>query len=117
MLAEPSRKLQPMTPFGSMATGAENVKPVPPSGCAQTVWLSFFFDGTGNNLDADVGTQKHSNVAKLYTGNSRCLLGSATGSVPSSSNIGAEACDAASHVNLPVERGTYQSDRPHFGGG
>ncbi len=66
MLAEPSRRLQPMTHVGSMAAGAENVKPIPPSSCAQTLWLSFFFDGTGNNLDADVGTQKHSNVAKLY---------------------------------------------------
>jgi hypothetical protein len=34
--------------------------------CKQTLWFSFFFDGTGNNLDADEGTLKHSNVAKLY---------------------------------------------------
>lgn len=34
--------------------------------CMQTLWFSFFFDGTGNNLDADVGTNKHSNVAKLF---------------------------------------------------
>jgi hypothetical protein len=34
--------------------------------CKQTLWFSFFFDGTGNNLAADEGTQKHSNVAKLY---------------------------------------------------
>lgn len=34
--------------------------------CNQTLWFSFFFDGTGNNLAADVGTLKHSNVAKLY---------------------------------------------------
>lgn len=34
--------------------------------CKQTIWLSFFFDGTGNNLDADIGFLKHSNVAKLY---------------------------------------------------
>jgi hypothetical protein len=37
-----------------------------PGNCAQTVWFSFFFDGTGNNLDADVESLKHSNVAKLY---------------------------------------------------
>ncbi len=37
-----------------------------PASCKQALWLSFFFDGTGNNLDADVGTTKHSNVAKLY---------------------------------------------------
>ena len=34
--------------------------------CVQTLWFSFFFDGTGNNLDADIGTSKHSNVTKLY---------------------------------------------------
>lgn len=34
--------------------------------CSQVLWLSFFFDGTGNNLDADNGTLKHSNVAKIY---------------------------------------------------
>ncbi|MFC0131973.1 T6SS phospholipase effector Tle1-like catalytic domain-containing protein [Massilia eurypsychrophila] len=34
--------------------------------CKQTLWFSFFFDGTGNNLDADEETHKHSNVAKLY---------------------------------------------------
>lgn len=34
--------------------------------CEQRLWLTFFFDGTGNNLEADVGTQKHSNVAKLF---------------------------------------------------
>ena len=34
--------------------------------CRQTLWFSFFFDGTGNNLDADEDFLKHSNVAKLY---------------------------------------------------
>jgi hypothetical protein len=34
--------------------------------CKQKLWFSFFFDGTGNNLEADEGTLKHSNVAKLY---------------------------------------------------
>lgn len=34
--------------------------------CNQTLWFSFFFDGTGNNMVADVGTLKHSNVAKLF---------------------------------------------------
>ena len=38
----------------------------PPAGtCQVCVTLSFFFDGTGNNLDADVGTLQHSNVARL----------------------------------------------------
>lgn len=34
--------------------------------CLQNLWFSFFFDGTGNNLNADIGTNKHSNVAKLF---------------------------------------------------
>lgn len=38
----------------------------PPSTCQQCLTLSFFFDGTGNNLDADVGTMKHSNIARLF---------------------------------------------------
>ena len=39
----------------------------PPVGsCQQCLTLSFFFDGTGNNLEADVGTMQHSNVARLF---------------------------------------------------
>ena len=40
-----------------------------PTGCAdchQEPWISIFFDGTGNNYDADIVTRKHSNVARLY---------------------------------------------------
>lgn len=34
--------------------------------CQLTLKIGFFFDGTGNNLDADVGTDEHSNVARLF---------------------------------------------------
>jgi hypothetical protein len=34
--------------------------------CKQSLWFSFFFDGTGNNLYADQAASKHSNVAKLF---------------------------------------------------
>jgi hypothetical protein len=34
--------------------------------CSQTLWFSFFFDGTGNNLEFDEATLKHSNIAKLF---------------------------------------------------
>lgn len=34
--------------------------------CKQILWASFFFDGTGNNLQADIGILKHSNVARLF---------------------------------------------------
>jgi hypothetical protein len=37
-----------------------------PSAPSHHLWLSFFFDGTGNNLEADRGTKEHSNVARLY---------------------------------------------------
>lgn len=47
-----------------LAHGATAVLPI--GSCHQILWFSFFFDGTGNNLDADLGTLKHSNVAKLF---------------------------------------------------
>lgn len=34
--------------------------------CVQTLWFSFFFDGTGNNMEADIGILKHSNVARMF---------------------------------------------------
>lgn len=34
--------------------------------CKQTLWFSFFFDGTGNNLEADKELFKLSNIAKLF---------------------------------------------------
>jgi Uncharacterized alpha/beta hydrolase domain (DUF2235) len=47
--------------------GAKQVEQVaPPTTCQQCLTLSFFFDGTGNNLDADVGTMQHSNVSRLF---------------------------------------------------
>jgi hypothetical protein len=37
-----------------------------PSSCRQKLWVSIFFDGTGNNMDADIPTNEHSNVVRLY---------------------------------------------------
>ena len=37
-----------------------------PQGARQGMKVSFFFDGTGNNLDADYATREHSNVARLF---------------------------------------------------
>lgn len=42
-----------------------------PSSCKQILWLSFFFDGTGNNRDADTGMKKHSNIARLFFAHKR----------------------------------------------
>ncbi|MFL5358030.1 T6SS phospholipase effector Tle1-like catalytic domain-containing protein [Archangium sp.] len=38
----------------------------PTAPTSQGVKVAFFFDGTGNNLDADVGNDEHSNVARLF---------------------------------------------------
>lgn len=39
----------------------------PPAGsCQQSLVLSFFFDGTGNNIDTDSTTDQQSNIARLY---------------------------------------------------
>lgn len=37
-----------------------------PYTCRLTLKLAFFFDGTGNNLDADRPTDEHSNIARLF---------------------------------------------------
>lgn len=37
-----------------------------PHSCRVVLKIGFFFDGTGNNLDADIGTDEHSNVARLF---------------------------------------------------
>ncbi len=36
--------------------------------CQQQLTLTFFFDGTGNNREADIGTNEHSNVARMFLG-------------------------------------------------
>lgn len=48
----------------AMATKAASRPPV--ASCRQLLWFSFFFDGTGNNRDADLGTLEHSNVVRLF---------------------------------------------------
>jgi Uncharacterized alpha/beta hydrolase domain (DUF2235) len=57
-----------LTLANAAATGktAEALPPV--NSCKQCLNLNFFFDGTGNNIDADVGTMQHSNVARLFLG-------------------------------------------------
>jgi len=50
----------------SIGKALENMPVTPYASCKQTLWFSFFFDGTANNLDADIKTEEHSNVARLY---------------------------------------------------
>ena len=54
--------------LGSFSAAGRHVKSEawPVLTCKQTLWFSFFFDGTGNNRYADEGLRKHSNVAKLF---------------------------------------------------
>lgn len=55
------------SPVGEIAaTNSGEARKSGIAGCRQTLWISFFFDGTGNNLDADLSLNKHSNIAKLY---------------------------------------------------
>ncbi|HVG60980.1 MAG TPA: DUF2235 domain-containing protein [Hyalangium sp.] len=41
-------------------------KPREPCSPEKDQWINFFFDGTGNNLQADDPTEEHSNVARLF---------------------------------------------------
>lgn len=67
MPAEPAGLLNPASPLATMELVTRSTQGSPPPGsCLQQLWLTFFFDGTGNNIDADEGTLKHSNVARLY---------------------------------------------------
>lgn len=55
-------KPSPATAAAALACQAARGSP----GCQQRITMSIFFDGTGNNLDADTPTAEHSNVARLF---------------------------------------------------
>ena len=55
-----------LTVANAVAAGRQAQDRQPAASCQQCLTLNFFFDGTGNNLDADVGTMQHSNVARLF---------------------------------------------------
>lgn len=50
----------------SRSVGKVGTQPTPVADCQQEPWLTFFFDGTGNNEKIDAPTNEHSNVARLY---------------------------------------------------
>lgn len=50
---------------------AGNAPPSAAPSCQQSLTMSFFFDGTGNNREADLGTNEHSNVARLFLAHQR----------------------------------------------
>lgn len=64
--ADQSPVAQRPSPLGSFSLAVRQVELGPVTTCMQKLWFSFFFDGTGNNLYADEGLRKHSNVAKLF---------------------------------------------------
>lgn len=64
-LPAPDTPLNRAKAAGRAVYNAANARP-PSNTCQQVLWLSFFFDGTGNNLDADAGTFEHSNVARMF---------------------------------------------------
>jgi hypothetical protein len=59
----------PSPESAAMAVGQQS-SPTRPS-CTQCITMAFFFDGTGNNLDADVPSDEHSNVARLFRNHPR----------------------------------------------
>ncbi len=66
-LPQPEAPLTPSSKTPRLVPLLASARDQPPAhSCQQTLTLSFFFDGTGNNLDADVNTWEHSNVARLY---------------------------------------------------
>jgi hypothetical protein len=66
--ADSSHPLSRASEFGNLAASlkAVDVQSKAPLTCRQKLWFSCFFDGTGNNLDADLGMKKHSNIARLF---------------------------------------------------
>ncbi|WP_312515180.1 DUF2235 domain-containing protein [Massilia sp.] len=66
LVAEASRAVRTPSASAGLAVASQADSAPAPTSCQQQPWLSFFFDGTGNNLNADIGTFKHSNIARLY---------------------------------------------------
>lgn len=60
----PSTKVHVLESLACIVEKADSREERP--SCKQLLWFSFFFDGTGNNLQADTSMFKHSNVARLY---------------------------------------------------
>ena len=52
--------------FKTTRKNASKKKPDACPVCEQTIWVSFFFDGTGQNVEQDYPLRKASNPAKLF---------------------------------------------------
>lgn len=64
--AEPAPPAQPSLAQRAAALCARTDKSDARPSCRQELSMTFFFDGTGNNRDADIGTNEHSNVARMF---------------------------------------------------
>ncbi len=64
----PTGEPKKVTPVSTLCSAIKNMEDTktPVGRCTQSLWFSFFFDGTGNNMEADLKNRKISNVAKLY---------------------------------------------------
>lgn len=62
----PARRDAPTLTHRLKALSAGTRDQPAPTTCQQRLWVSLFFDGTGNNLKADLPTMEHSNVARLF---------------------------------------------------
>jgi hypothetical protein len=59
--------LRPPSTRADAIRSTQSLVNVPPCyTCKVRLKVAIFFDGTGNNLDADIGTLEHSNVARLF---------------------------------------------------
>jgi len=77
LLAESSPAIRVQSNAAALASGAKQaLECTPPFSCQTRPWLSFFFDGTGNNMDASIGTAKHSKTVntKVHLSITRSLL-------------------------------------------
>lgn len=69
--ARPAQGRLQLAASNAQAAARQTGQQPPPTTCQQCLTLAFFFDGTGNNLEADVGTLQHSNVARLHEAHPR----------------------------------------------
>lgn len=69
--AVPAGPIRPSLSERAAQVVAGNAAPSAEPSCQQSLTMSFFFDGTGNNREADIGTNEHSNVARLFLAHQR----------------------------------------------
>lgn len=69
--AVPAGPVRPSLSDRATQVTASNAAPSAEPSCQQSLTVTFFFDGTGNNREADIATDEHSNVARLFLAHQR----------------------------------------------